>query len=161
MKTSRPLTADVENRPTVFLSSPYQGTWYMSPGGSYTARLLEDAGADYLWAEDEGAGVLVLDFESVLERAADADVWLNPDQLFWFSLDDVVTTDERFVNFTAYENGMIYNNNARLNESGWNDYYESGVANPDVVLADLIAIFHPDLLLEHELYYYRQLEGAE
>ncbi len=155
------LTADVEDRPTVFLSSPYEGTWYMAPAGSYTALLLEDAGAQYLWAEDEGTGTLVLDFETVLERAVNADYWLNPDQLFWDSLDDVVATDERFAEFAAYQNGTIFNNNARLNTNGWNDYYESAVAAPDAVLADLIAMFHPDLLPEHELYYYRQLDPAQ
>jgi iron complex transport system substrate-binding protein len=41
---------------------------------------------------------------------------------------------------------------------GGTDYFESGIANPDVVLRDLIAIFYPDLAGGHELYYYRQLQ---
>ncbi|BAL99694.1 MAG: hypothetical protein KatS3mg049_2263 [Caldilinea sp.] len=52
----------------------------------------------------------------------------------------------------------MYNNNARLNEYGGNDYWEGGLANPDVVLADLIKIFHPELLPDHELVYYRKLD---
>ncbi len=65
---------------------------------------------------------------------------------------------ERFGQFAAFQNGAIYNNNARQKENGGNDYWESGVANPDVVLADLITIFHPELLPDRELYYYRKLE---
>jgi len=38
------------------------------------------------------------------------------------------------------------------------DYYESGVANPDKILADLVAIFHPELMPEHDFYYYTQLK---
>lgn len=52
----------------------------------------------------------------------------------------------------------MYNNNARITEAGGNDYYESGAAHPDVILADLIQIFHPGLLPEHKLYYFKQLE---
>jgi len=31
------------------------------------------------------------------------------------------------------------------------------VTNPHLVLADLIKIFHPELLPDHELYFYQQL----
>lgn len=60
----------------------------------------------------------------------------------------------------AYQSGNIYNNNARLNEFGSNDYWENGLANPDVVLADLIKILHPELLPDHELVYYRHLAAT-
>jgi iron complex transport system substrate-binding protein len=62
------------------------------------------------------------------------------------------------IQFRAYQIGAMYNNNARLNEYGGNDYWEGGLANPDVVLADLIKIFHPELLPDHELVYYRKLD---
>ena len=39
-----------------------------------------------------------------------------------------------------------------------NDYWESGVANPQSVLADLIRIFHPVLTPDHKLFYYRKLD---
>lgn len=32
------------------------------------------------------------------------------------------------------------------------------MVHPDVILADLIRIFHPDLLPNHELYYYQRLK---
>jgi iron complex transport system substrate-binding protein len=38
-----------------------------------------------------------------------------------------------------------------------NDYWESGIINPHVILADLINILHPELLPDHKLHYYRQL----
>ena len=49
------------------------------------------------------------------------------------------------------------NNNARVNVDGGNDYWEGGISNPDIVLADLIKILHPELLPEHQLFYYRKL----
>ncbi len=148
--------ATVTERPTVFTNSPFQGTWYISGGNSYIAQILEDAGAAYLWADDDSTGNLLLSFETVLDRAADADFWVTTST--WNSIDEALAEDERFAEFAAVQNGRLYNNNARVNEQGGNDYWESGVTNPHIILADIIKIFHPELLPEHELYYYQQLK---
>jgi iron complex transport system substrate-binding protein len=150
--------AGVTEKPTVFTGAPYGDTWYMPGGGSYVAKYLSDAGAEYLWADDESTGSIPLDFESVYERAADADYWLNTSS--WMSIDDALAADARYGEFAALKNGMMYNNNARVNENGGNDYWESGVDNPHLVLADLIKILHPDLVPDHEFVYYRQLDPA-
>lgn len=144
-----------EEQPTVLMNAPFQGTWYMAGGESYMAHFLEDAGAAYLWADDESSRSLPLSFETVLERAADADYWLHPGTAA--TLDELLAIDERLGSFAAVEAGRVYNNNGRVNENGGNDYWESGVTNPHLVLADLVAIFHPDLLPEHERYYYQQV----
>lgn len=150
--------AAVTDKPTVFSGTPYQDTWYMPGGKSYLAHLLADAGSAYLWADDSSTGSLALDFETVFDKAADADFWVNV--IVWRTLDDAKAADERFTQFAAYKSGNIYTNTARSNENGGSDYYESGYANPDVILADLITIFHPDLLPDHHLYYYLRLAPA-
>ncbi len=150
------LTAEISERPTVMVNGMFQGTWYVSGGQSYAAQLIEDAGGDYLWSDDENVGGVPLSFEAVIERAQNADYWLNAN--FWFSLADGLAEDERYAEFAPFQNGTIFNNNLRVTDLGGNDYTESGVLRPDVVLADLIAIFHPELLPEHELYYFRHLE---
>jgi iron complex transport system substrate-binding protein len=151
------LVAAVEERPTVFVDAPFQGTWWLAGGGSYTARLLADAGADYLWADDESSGSLTLSFEAVLERAADADYWVNAGG-YWMSKADMLATDERFGEFAAVQNDRAWSNNLYLNDFGGNYYYEGGIAHPDWILADLVAIFHPELLPDHEMMFYRQLK---
>jgi iron complex transport system substrate-binding protein len=149
------LAQSAAERPTVFTSSPYQGFWYMPGGGSYVAELLADAGADYVFADDTSVGSLSLDFESVFERAQDADVWINVD---FASLEDMAGADERFAEFAAFQNGQVYAFNRRVQEQGGNDYYESSAARPHLILLDLVKIFHPDLVPDHEFVYYRQLE---
>ena len=146
---------NVATRPTVFGNAPFQGTWYMPGGRSYVAQLLADAGADYLWADDTSTGSQPLSFEEVFERARNADFWLNPGS--WKSLSEIRAADERLTRFAAFQKGNVFNNNKRLNENGGNDYWETGVTNPHLVLADLIKIFHPELLPDHELYFYQQL----
>ncbi len=153
------LTVDVDERPTVVAASPFDGTWYMPGSESTIAQLLADAGADFLWADEPGTSV-PLDFEIVFDRAVEADYWVNVNQ-FWRSTADMLADDSRFAEFRAYNESNIWNNNRRMNENGGSDYFESGAANPDVILADLITIFHPDLLPEHELVYYQQLADSE
>jgi iron complex transport system substrate-binding protein len=150
------LTDSVTEKPTVFANTPFEGTWYMPGGQSFTAQLLADAGADYLWADDESTGTLFLDFETVFDQAATADYWINIG--FFGGLADLTAADERFSDFAAYQNNGVYNNDARTNDFGGNDFYEGGVANPHLVLADLIKIFHPELLPDHEFVYYRLVE---
>ncbi len=150
------LTASLEVRPTVLVNTPYEGTWYLPGGQSFFARFLEDAGGDYLWAEDASTSSLFLDFEAVYDQAAAADFWVNIG--FYGTLADLQGADARFTEFQAFQEGAVYNNDARQNAAGGFDFYESGVARPQVILADLIKIFHPNLLPDHELVYYRQME---
>ncbi|MEH2444249.1 MAG: ABC transporter substrate-binding protein [Nostoc sp.] len=146
----------VKNRPTVFVGFNFKGTWYMPGGKSYVAKYLADAGANYLWSNDKSFGSLPLSFEVVLERAANADYWLNFSQS-WNNLKDLVAEDNRYADFKAVKQGNLYNNNARVNENGGNDYWENGISNPDVVLSDLLKIIHSDILPNHQLFYYRKL----
>ena len=52
---------------------------------------------------------------------------------------------------------MVFNNTRRMNDAGGNDFYESAIVNPDILLRDLVRIFHPDLV-QNELVYYKQLK---
>ncbi|MBD2362252.1 ABC transporter substrate-binding protein [Anabaena minutissima FACHB-250] len=145
----------LKQRPTVFVGFNFKGTWFMPAGQSYVAKYLADAGGNYLWSDDKSAGSLPLSFEVVLERAANADYWLNFSQS-WQTLKDVVAEDSRYADFQAVKTGNLYNNNARVNDSGGNDYWEGGISNPDIVLSDLIKILHPEMLPNHQLFYYRK-----
>ena len=148
--------AAAAEKPTVLTDSEYQGSWYVAGGRSFTAQLLADAGAAYLWADDESAGSIPVAFEAVFDKAAAADFWLNVG--FVNSLEEMKAADERYTDFAAFQKGNVWNNNKRQNANGGNDYYESAVAQPDAVLADLIAIFHPDLLPEYEMVYFQRLQ---
>jgi iron complex transport system substrate-binding protein len=72
-------------------------------------------------------------------------------------MEDILSVDERLKNIKALRVGEVYNNNARVTNQGGNDYWESGVIHPHVILKDLIKIFHPGLLPEHDLVYYQLL----
>ena len=143
-------------RPTVFTNTDFQGSWYVPGGESYAAILLRDAGADYLWADTPGTGANPLAFEEVFDAAKEANFWLNVG--FAGDLASLLMMDERYADFDAFAEEKVYNYNKRVNANGGMDYFESGTARPDLVLADLVAIFHPGLLPEHDFYYYQHLQ---
>ena len=146
---------DETGGPTVLVNAPYQGTWSVPGGRSYMARLLEHAGARYPWSGHDTRGALHLELESVINAASSADVWINPGDSE--SLADVLRIDPRLHVFEAYQQGHVYSFTARTRSGGANDYFERGALEPDRILADLIAIFHPEVLPEHRLRYFRQL----
>ncbi len=143
------------DRPTVLAGMQFRGTWYVPGGASYMARLFADAGAEYLWAEDDTAASIPLDFEAVLAKAQDAQFWLNTETCT--TMQQVAAADQRHKLFRAYKEGNVYNHSKRMNETGGDDYWETGIANPHRILADLVAIFHPELLPDHELIWYERL----
>lgn len=144
-------------RPKVLVNAPYQGAWYLPAGEGFLARMIDDAGGDYLWRDTEGTGSFVLDIEAVITKAVEADVWINLGY-GWASRADARNTDPRFAALPVYQANEMYHYNRRVNEVGGNDYWESGASRPDLVLADLVQIFHPELLPDHEAVYYRRLD---
>lgn len=149
------LTQQVKNRPTVFSGMPWSGTWYVPGGKSFQAQLFKDAGADYLWADNEETSSITKSIETIIVDAYEADYWLNLNS--YNSIDEVVNYDEKLKGFKAIKSKRLFNNNNRTNSKFGNDYWESGVVEPQIVLKDLIKIFHSELL-EHELYYYKKLK---
>jgi iron complex transport system substrate-binding protein len=157
------LTAAIpqEERPTVLWSSFFSDSWAIPGGQSYIARLLDDAGGRLILSDSpeaaEQTGSALFDFETVYDAGIDAEYWV-PIAFGVSDLASFVATDDRYADFAAVESGNVWNNDKRANANGGWDYFETGVTNPSGVLADLIAILHPDLLPNHETIYFRNLE---
>lgn len=147
------------NKPTVVSGMANKDAWFVPGGNSYVARLFQDAGAAYPWADDTSAGSLSLAFEEVYDKAVAVDVWLLNDFRRFDSVQDIVKEEPRYAELAAVKNGNVWNNDKRVNENGGNDYWETGVGNPDILLADLAKIFHPDLMTDHELVFWRQIRS--
>lgn len=145
-----------KNRPGVLTGLPWKDSWYMAGGKSFAAQLIGDAGGDYLWSDNSSTQAVPLDLESVYLRAVDADIWINPGAAT--SLEEIARLDQRFRALPVLQNASVFNNNARMGAGGGNDYWESGTVRPDLVLKDLIAVFHPELMPHHQFVYYRQLK---
>ncbi|MFN0276102.1 MAG: ABC transporter substrate-binding protein [Chitinophagales bacterium] len=147
--------ASVDDKPKVFTGMAFKGEWTIPGGRSFAANYLLDAGADYVWQEDEKTGNYPVALEEVFAKAKDADYWLHAGAAE--KLQDIQSSDKRYTLFSAFQNGNVFNNNNRVNAAGGNDYWESGTVSPQLILKDLVKIFHPELMTEHEFVYYKQL----
>jgi iron complex transport system substrate-binding protein len=147
--------AGVKYKPTVMAGSNFRGTWYMPAGHSFMGRLFADAGARYYFANDTTSGSLPLNVESVLKHFSQTDVWLN---CSFNSIADLVKADSKHALFRPVKLNQVYNFNKRLLPSTANDFWESAVARPDLLLSDVIAILHPELMQGYELVYAEKLK---
>ncbi len=147
------LAANQERRPTVLSGEMRGGNWYAVGGQSFLAQLFRDAGAEYFLTDDKSSGGKNIDYETVYSLAADADYWRIVNSFNGrFSYDALKASDERYADFKAWkEHKVIYCNMKQT------PFYEKMPVQPDVVLADLIHIFHPSLLPDHVASYYSLL----
>ena len=146
-------SAAPEVRPTVFSGEMRGGNWYAVGGRSFLAQLFRDAGAEYFLKDNEESGGVTLDYETVYASAAGADYWriVNSHEGV-YDYDAIKASDERYTHIDAWKNhGVIYCNMKEV------PFYESMPVEPHVVLADLIAIFHPALAPGHTPVYYHKL----
>lgn len=152
----RALTAQekVSKRPVVFSGEIHGGNWYAVGGKSFLAQLFKDAGADYFLKDDDRSGGVTLDFETVYNQADEADYWRIVNSYPGaYSYEALREQDPRYADFRAFrEKGVIYCN---MREK---PFYESMPTEPEVLLADLLHIFHPDLLPDHIPVYYALLK---
>ena len=135
------LAAKAEKRPTVFSGEMHSGTWHAVGGKNYLAQIFRDAGADYVIADEETAGEN-LEFEKMYALAAKADYWriLNsyPDA---FSYEALKASEPRNELFQAFKDRKVIYCNMKQTP-----YYEISPVEPDVLLKDFVAIFHPELV---------------
>jgi iron complex transport system substrate-binding protein len=129
--------------------------WLAVGGKSYVAQLLTDANVNYYWSADSTAGGLPLSFEAVLQKQKNDDYWINANA---GSLAEILSVEPRCAMFKAFQSGKVYHYNKRVNPEGGLDYYESGVVQPDVLLKDMLLIFHPGLFnADSETVYWKKL----
>lgn len=151
---AKALAADAKTRPTVFSGEMHGGNWYAVGGKNFLAQLFRDAGADYV-VKNEDTGGSNIEFEQMYAMAANADYWriLNsyPDT---FSYDALKASEPRNDLFKAFrEKHVIYCNMKQT------AYYETTPVEPDVLLKDLLAIFHPELVeKDYKPKYYQLLK---
>ena len=147
------LASTVEKRPTVFSGKMRSGSWYVPGGDSFYAHYFRDAGAEYI-IKDSVQGAYPVDFETIYSKAFMCDYWriVHPEKA-GFTMNDLLEQDQRYADFNAFKNKNVLFCNIREKP-----YYEQAGMKPEVLLADYIYYFHPDLLIDYEPYFYEKLK---
>ncbi len=143
-------------KPAVLSGIVYGDAWFLPGGQNYAAKLLKDAGCNYLWGDNSSNGFLELSFESVYEKAHDAALWIGVGS--FSSIEEIKNADHRYARFKAFQQKQVYTSNARAGSKGGSEFLELGYLRPDIILKDLVKIAHPELLNGYELYFHKKLE---
>lgn len=148
------LTASVSKKPIVLSGEMRSGNWYVVGGKSYLAQQFRDAGAEYFLKNNDETGGINMDFESVYSQGANADYWrLLVSHTGDYSYEVLKQSDTRYADFKAFKEKKVVYCNLRQKP-----FYENTPVEPEVVLADLIKAFYPDLLPDYQPVYYEILK---
>ena len=147
------LVAPLSSAPSVISELKNGSAWYVPGGKSTSARIYADAGANYVFADDEHSGSVPLAFEAVFDKGQNADFWLiKYNQAIDKTYKELEQDYAPYTGFRAFKERNIYGCN-----TGKVDFYEDSPFHPDRLLKDLIKIFHPTLLEGYELKYFTKL----
>lgn len=153
---AKELAETVSNIPTVLSGALHKEVWYLPSGTSPEAQFLKDANVNYLWKDTTAKGSLALNFETVFDKAKDADIWLSPS--YYNSLEALQKANEHYTRFKAFNNKQVYSFSNTTGNTGGVLYYEIGFARPDLVLKDIIKVCHPELLPDYQPYFFKPLQ---
>lgn len=153
------LASNATHKPTVFSGAMFNDVWYLPGGNSWAAQFLKDANANYLWSTNTNTGSLALNIENVLDKAQNADFWMGSSQ--FISYQQLADASQTYTLFSAYKNKKVYTFSNTKGATGGLLYYELAPARPDIVLKDLVAILHPEVLNSYTPYFFKPLLASE
>lgn len=153
---AKKIAQNTKNKPRVLAGSMYKDVWYLPNGKSWAAQFIADANADYLYKNTSGSGSLSLSFESVFAKAQHADFWIAPGS--FTSYQGMTEASSHYQEFDAFQNKKIYSYARVKGKTGGVLYYELAPNRPDLVLKDLIHIFHPELLPDYQTTFFKPLK---
>lgn len=131
--------AKAQHKPMVLTEMVINGVWNVPGGQSYMARILQDAGGTYPWADDKSTGSLNLDFNQVLASAQQADVWLIK-SFYIHNYADLKGAYGLNDQFKAFKERKVY-----ICDTNASRLFEQFPFHPERLLQDYFAIFHPEM----------------
>jgi iron complex transport system substrate-binding protein len=153
---AKALAQKATKKPTVMSGAIYKDVWYLPGGNSWAATFISDANANYIYSDTKETGSLSLSWESVLERGQHADFWISPSQ--FTNYDKMLENSPHYQQFDAFRNKKVYSFASTTGATGGVLYYELAPNRPDLVLKDLIYIFHPEMMPDYTPFFFKPLK---
>lgn len=148
LKVIKEALSNSSNKPKVIANSMFQDVWYLAGGNSYIAKLIADAGGDYVLKEDQTVGGKAFTFEQVYTNYQDAAKWINSGEV---TKKELIASYEGYRNLNAFKTGQMYTYTKNATK-----YFEEAPVKPDLLLKDLIKIFSSDT--PKDLYFYEKVK---
>ncbi len=155
-KQAKKLADSATKKPVVLSGSVFKDQWFVPYGNSWQAQFIKDANARYIYKNTRGNGSRSLAFETVLNDGQNADFWIAPGQFKSYS--QLLNASPHYKEFKAVQNHNVFTYSNTTGKTGGILYYELAPSRPDLVLKDLISIFHPDILPDYKTVFFKPLK---
>ena len=144
---TRAMAVPEDRKPLVMTGRGTRGDFVIAGGRSYVAALIKDAGGRYVWADNTAVG-------SAHDRPRSADPSRGErrhlDQRRRLAdLAAMVKDEPGTPSSRPIGRARCGSTSGGSRRPARNDYWSRSVSHPDLVLADLVKIFHPTLVPEH------------
>lgn len=139
------------SKPVVLTENVISGIWNVPGGQSYMAQFIKDAGGNYPWADDKNTGSLTLDFNQVLVKAQNADIWLLKSPAIR-TLADLKASYPLNEKIKAYQTGNVY-----VCDTNTSHFFDRFPFHPEVLLMEYFKIFHPDQKTDYQLQFFKRI----
>ena len=143
------------SKPIVLANEMYGNQWFLPGGKSNFAQFITDAHATYINADNSETKAIPMSFEEVFVKGQKAEYWVNIGN--HQNKKDLLQINPNYTKLPVYNQGKLYTID-RKTVGKSNDYFESGVVRADLVLKDYIKIFHPELVPNYKLIYFKELK---
>jgi iron complex transport system substrate-binding protein len=154
---AKKIALNATKRPTILSGAIMsKDIWNLPAGESFVAQFLKDANLNYLWKDSKGKGSLSLSFESVFDKAQNADFWITPG--YFSSKEQLLQSNQIYAQFDAFKNDKIYTPINKKGKTGGVIYYELASTRPDLVLKDIIKMTNPELLTDYKFTFFEKMK---
>ncbi len=136
------LAAKETDGKSVMMDKMVQATWYVPGGESTIGQMLRDANCNYAYADTKQSGSIEQSFEQVLQKFADADIWLmrySDGGVANYNLASLVKENDKYKAFNAFKQGEVYGC-----ETTKVPFFEETPFHPEYLLHDFIILLHPN-----------------
>lgn len=155
LEAKKAVAGESESLPIMY-GQDYKGMWYIPGEKSFMNQMFQDAKLAFECAEGRVSSVPT-GFEVIFTNHRHAKFWFTMAAGEIHTVKDFVALNERYAHFDAVKEGKVFINRKRLNEFGGNDFWESGLYRPDLLLKDAIKLTRPNLLPGYEPVYWFEL----
>jgi iron complex transport system substrate-binding protein len=145
-----------DKRVKVLMNVPYRNVWYIAGEDNYLSTLVRDAGGTVVGAVKGEVKSKAYSVEEAFILAQKADIWLL--QTNDGTLAEVKAQNPLFEEIPALKSGNVWNNSLHTTPGGGNDFWESGIVEPQFILEDMIRMFHPGILPDGDFHFYKRLD---
>lgn len=148
---------NITKKPTVMVDTKGGSAWYIPGGKSTIGLMIADAGGDYIFSSDSSSGSIPMSFETVYEKAHNADIWLLKNSTTHdLTYKSIAQDFSLYKEFKPYQTKSIW-----VCDVYQVPYFERTSFHPEELLKEYISILHPELSTNYNRQWYHTIEVGE